>query len=170
MARQVPTTLRASVWLLWGMVLWSAITALLVVIYRDQLETAWAYGNEAALEKFRQGGLEMLRSSNIDIPDFGSVAVTASVTFALIVMVLAAFLRGGHPWARWAITVMIVFAAFFSVLMMDRRVPDLFIWLAAGSMVFYVAQMVAMWHPATSRFLRESATPPEVEADSDTPA
>lgn len=155
MARQKPMTLTASIWLLWALVVMSGVTALLMVVYRDEVETSWAYGNPAALEQFRQGGLEQLRASNVDIPDFGPVAITAFFTFALVALVLTAFLRGGHPWARWAITVMVLFAAFMSVLTLGRQVPTLFTVLAVVSLLLYVALLVCLWHPNCSRFFRE---------------
>lgn len=170
MARQVPKTLRISVWMLWGLVLLSGLAALLVGVYRDEVEIAWAHGNEAALEQFQQGGLEQLRASSIDIPDFGPVAWTAFFTFALVALVLSAFLRGGHPWARWGVSLLVVFAGFMSALTMTWRIPDLFIALAVVSVVLCLGLLVFVWHPSSSHFFALQEADRDAEDAAEDPA
>ncbi|MEZ5095103.1 MAG: hypothetical protein R2731_02635 [Nocardioides sp.] len=64
----------------------------------------WAQGNGAAREILDEGGLAALEDSSINIPAFGAVTVVLFVVFALLALVLASFLRWGHPWARYALT------------------------------------------------------------------
>lgn len=154
MEREVPGSVTRSIWLLWAVVAWSGLTALLTFIFGDDLILTWAEGNQAAQAVLDEGGLEALKASSINIPGFTQLAVVLFVVFAAMAVVLVAFLRGGHSWARWAITASVVFVVFATAVAVSREVPGLFVALSVGAFVLSVALLVFLWHKDTTAYLK----------------
>ncbi len=154
---QLPTSVRRSIWTVWALVLWGVVATVLTVLLRDDLVLAWAKGNQAAQEILDAGGLDALKESSIRIPGFAAVAVTLLIVYVALALVLVAFLRGGHAWARIVLTVTAVFTSFSIVVGLERVLPWLFAGLAVVALVLNVALVWFLWRGDTSRFLRAAS-------------
>lgn len=150
----VPASVSRALWLLGGLVLASGLTALLAFVFRDDLVSTWAEGNAAAREIFAQGGLPALEESSINIPAFGAVSLVLFIVFALLAVVLASFLRWGHPWARLALTGVVVVMVFSAAVAISRSVPVVFVVLAGAALVLSLGLLVVLWQRDTTAFLR----------------
>lgn len=137
---QPPTSVRVAVWLVWGVVAVSGLTALLTVLLRDQLLASWQEG----------------RSPELDPPAFVPVAITLFVVVALLGWVLAVFFRNGHGWARWSIAALVVFAAFSAAIGLNGDLPPAFVILTALSLFLYAALLVVLFHKDTNAYLHRA--------------
>jgi hypothetical protein len=145
MKRQVPRSVTTSIWLLRAVVAWSGLTALLTYVFRDDLVLSWAEGNKAAQAILDEGGMEALQESSINIPAFAPLA---------IVLFVVVFLRGGHSWARTAITAMVLFLAFSTAVGLDRDLPALFAVLSVVALLLNAALLLFLWHKDTTAYLK----------------
>jgi uncharacterized membrane protein YhaH (DUF805 family) len=136
--REVPTSVRAAVWLLWAVVGLSGLTALLTVVLRDELVASWREG----------------KSPELTPPAFVPVAITLFVVLALLGWVLVVFFRTGHDWARWSMAAVVVFAGFTAAIGLNRDLPTAFVVLTAVSLVVSAALLVCLFHPDTNAYLR----------------
>ncbi|MEZ5192831.1 MAG: hypothetical protein R2734_10085 [Nocardioides sp.] len=153
-AAGIPGSVRGALWMLGGLVVLSGLTAVLTLVFRDDLVVTWAQGNGAAREILDEGGLAALEDSSINIPAFGAVTVVLFVVFALLALVLASFLRWGHPWARYALTGVVAVMVFSAAVAISRSVPAMFVVISALALAVSVALLVFLWRPDTSDFLR----------------
>ena len=154
---QLPTSVRRSIWTVWALVVWGVVATVLTVLLRDDLILAWAEGNNAAQEVLDAGGLDALKDSSIRIPGFAALAVTLLIVYVALAVVLVAFLRGGHGWARMVLTATAVFTSFAIVVGLERVLPLLFSALSVVALVLNVALVWFLWRGDTSRFLRAAA-------------
>lgn len=130
-----PATVMA-IRLLRAMVVFTGVSALLIVAFRGALVRAWEVRN----------GTEM--------PSFVPVAVVLFIVFAALIEVLLVFLREGHGWSRLALTVLVAFAAYVAVIGLVRSLPTLFVALSALALVLCAALLYYLWHSDTSDYLR----------------
>lgn len=154
MLGEVPTSVTRAIWLLRVVVAWSGLTALLAVFFRDELIRSWAEGNPAAREILDKGGLEAVKESSLNIPDFVTVAIVLFVVFAAMAGVLVVFLRGGHGWARIVMSAMVLFMAFSTLVSLNQDLPPLFVVLSVVALLMSVVLLVCLWHKDTSAYLR----------------
>jgi O-antigen/teichoic acid export membrane protein len=154
MKRQVPRSVTTSIWLLRAVVAWSGLTALLTYVFRDDLVLSWAEGNKAAQTILDEGGMEALQESSINIPAFAPLAIVLFVVFAALAGVLVVFFRGGHAWARTAITAMVLFLAFSTAVGLDRDLPVLFAVLSVVALLLNAALLLFLWHKDTTAYLK----------------
>lgn len=150
----VPASVTTSIRLAWSIVVLSALTALLTWLLRDDLVRAWARGNREAMEQLTEGGIEGLDQSSISVPSLVPLAVTSFVIIAGLTLVLTAFLRGGHGWARWCMVVLIAGSMFSTAVTISRGLPWAFVIFAALSLVLQLALLRFLFHPDTSKYLR----------------
>lgn len=155
---QLPTSVRRSIWTVWALVVWGVVATVLTVLLRDDLILAWAEGNNAAQEVLDAGGLDALKDSSIRIPGFAALAVTLLIVYVALALVLVAFLRGGHGWARMVLTATAVFTSFAIVVGLERVLPLLFSGLSVVALVLNVALVWFLWRGDTGRFLRAAAS------------
>jgi hypothetical protein len=151
---QVPDSVTRAIWALRAVVAWTGLTAVLTFVFRDDIVTTWAEGNPAASKILAEGGLEALRASSINIPGFVPLAIVLFVVFASLALVLVAFFRGGHGWARLALTATVVFAAFSTAVGLGRDLPSVFAAISAVALLLYAALLYYLWHRDTSEYLR----------------
>ncbi len=156
---QLPTSVRRSIWTVWALAIWGVVATVLTVLLRDDLILAWAEGNSAAQEVLDAGGLDALKDSSIRIPGFAALAVTLLIVYLALALVLVAFLRGGHGWARIVLTATAVFTSFAIVVGLERVLPLLFAGLSVVALVLNVALVWFLWRGDTSQFLRPAALP-----------
>ncbi|MEZ5092351.1 hypothetical protein [Nocardioides sp.] len=159
---QLPTSVRRSIMLVRALVAWGVLATALTVLLRDELVVAWARGNQAAQEVLDEGGLEALKSSSIRIPGFAALTVTFLVVYAALVLVLVAFLRGGHPWSRVVLTATAAFTSFAIAVGLWRAQPPLFVGLGVVALGLNAALVWFLWREDTGRFLHEDV--PAAEA------
>ncbi len=152
---QLPTSVSRSIWAVRALVGWGVLATLLTVVLRDELILAWARGNQAAQEVLDEGGLEALKQSSIRIPGFVALTVTLLVVYAVLVLVLVAFLRGGFPWARVVLTATALFTSFAIVVGLTRYLPPLFATMAVGALLLNLALLWFLWQRDTTRFLQD---------------
>lgn len=159
MSRLLPRSMVRAIWVMRALVGVTGLTAIVTWYSEDELVTTWAEGNSAAQEVLQQGGLDALRESSINIPAFVPVALVLFVVWAALAGVLVVFFRGGHPWARLALTALALFGLFSSGVSLARHLPALFSALAIVSGLLYVALVAFLWHPDTSSYLRHGPKP-----------
>jgi hypothetical protein len=152
---QLPTSVTRAIWVSRALVAWGVLATVLTVVLRDDLVLAWARGNRAAEEILDEGGLEALKQSSIRIPGFVALTVTFLVVYAALVMVLLAFLRGGHPWARVVLTATAAFTSFAVLVGLARDLPWLFVVLAAVALALNAVLVWFLWRPDAGAWLHE---------------
>ena len=140
MAPDRPSMVTAAIWLSGAVVAMTGVTALLTVLLEDELVDAWAAGRPA--------------TSAVEAPAFVPVAVTMFVVVALLAVVLIAFLRHGHEWARLVMSAIVVLVAVATLAILRTSPPAVFVVVAAVSLVVDLAAVVALWHRDTRAFCR----------------
>ncbi len=156
MRTQVPGSVRAARWLLWGLVGLGALSTLATMLFRDDLVLTWAEGNPEAREVVARGGLAALEDSAINIPAFVPLALALFAVFACLVWVLGALFGTRHNWARTSLALMAVFVVFASAMAMTLGLPALFVVLFVVTIVASVALLAALYHKDTTTFLGPS--------------
>ena len=142
MSRQLPRSVSGATWVLGGLVALGGLTALLAVLMRDDLVSAWAAGHPD--------------ESGVKPPSFVPVAIVLFVVFALLAGVLALFFRAGHHWARLALTGLVVFMAVATLAGLRTGVPPLFLLICLVSVVLDLAVLFFLWHRDTSAYIRNA--------------
>lgn len=151
---QVPASLTRAIRLLYAVVAWSGLTALLTVLFSDDLVLSWAKGNRAARQILDEGGLDALKASSINIPGFVPLAIVLFVVFAALAGVLVVFLRAGHGWARATLTATVAFSAFAAVVSLGRDLPGLFVAVSVVMLGLYAALLFFLWHKDSSAYFK----------------
>lgn len=154
LTRQLPGSIVNALWVLVALVVAFGITAVLTWVERDELILSWSKGNPSAQEILSEGGLAALRESPI-VPNFLPLAVVSFVVFALLALVLGAFLVDGHGWARLALTASAGFGVLVAVLAVRNHLPTAFLVLSIVTAVLHLALLFFLWHKDTSAYLRE---------------
>ena len=153
---EVPASVTTAVRLVWALVALTGVTALLTWLLREDLVRSWARGDAEATALLREGGMAALERSAISVPAFVSLALTSFVVLAGLALVLVAFFRTGHEWARWSLVATVLFAVFTTGVSVARGLPPVFQVLAWLTMALCLALLVLLLHPRTSAFLRRS--------------
>ncbi len=141
-----PVRPRALSWVtrgVWAQVVVGVTTAVLVVVEREALMDAWTSGQSP--------------DSTIAPLSFLPVALVCCGTFVGSVLLMLAFLRAGHGWARWCLAAIVAFVVLATVAALRTAPPTPFVVVSAVGLLVEVATLVALWHPSVSRFLREIA-------------
>ena len=102
----------------------------------------------------RTQGLEAVKNGEVHVPAFIPVALVLFVVVALLIWVLAAFLRGGYSWARIALTVTLFFLAVGTIAGLRTGAPATFMVLSVASFPLEAAAAYFLWHKDTSAYLR----------------
>lgn len=154
MSRHLPGSIVNSLRVLALMVAVSGVITVLIWLRSDEIILAWSRGNPSAQEILATGGIEALREHQI-VPGFLAVAVVAFVGFALLALVLAAFLVGGHGWARLSLTATAGTGALVAAVCLDNHLPTLFVVLSLVVLLLGLVLVFFLWHRDTTRYLRE---------------
>jgi hypothetical protein len=162
-----PTSLTWALRLLAGLVALGALATLLIVVLQDQLIRSWAQGRPDTRKVLRTDGLEAVKSGGVRVPEFTPVALTLFVVLALLIWVLAAFLRGGYGWARISLTLALFFLAVGTIAGLRTGIPATFTVLSIVSFPVEAAAAYFLWHKNTTAFLRGTWAAP---APQDLPA
>jgi hypothetical protein len=73
---------------------------------------------------------------------------------ALLIWVLAAFLRSGYNWARVSLTLTLVFLAVGTIGGLRTGAPTVFTVLSVASFPLEAVAIYFLWHKDTSAYLR----------------
>jgi hypothetical protein len=141
---QRPTSVTRAIQLLLGLVVAGLVVTVLVVVLHDDLQDAWSAGHPA--------------DSAIEPLEFVPVTIVLYVVIALLVLTLIPLFRSGANWARYALAAIVVLIAISTVAVIRTDPPTIFIVLSIGGLVLDAAIELFLWHPDTSRFLREEAS------------
>ena len=93
------------------------------------------------------------------VPAFVPVALVLFVVVALLIWVLAAFLRSGYGWARMSLTVTLFFLAVGTIAGLRTGAPAMFMVLSVASFPIEAAAVYFLWHKDTSAYLRGTWAP-----------
>ncbi len=119
----------------------ATVAAVLVVVRSEDLLAAWARGHPP--------------DSLIKPPAFVPVAIVLYVVFVGSVLLMLAFLLKGHGWARWCLGAIVVFVVVATVAALRTRPPGSFVVVSVVGLAVAVVSMALLWHPRSTRFLRE---------------
>jgi hypothetical protein len=163
MSAQHPASVTWARRLLAALVALGAVITVLVVVLRDQLIRSWAQGRPDTRKVLRTRGLDAVKNGEVHVPQFIPVALTLFVVVALLIWVLAAFLRGGYGWARVALTLTLFFLAVGTIAGLRTGAPATFMVLSLLSFPVEAATAYFLWHKDTGAYLRGSWSAPEPE-------
>jgi len=150
-----PRSLQISLQLMGALLAVSGLTVVLTRVLRDDLVLNWARGHGDAREIVSQQGLTyLIEEQPIAVPQFFAVAGVLFIVMAALVWVLAIFYAHGHHWARVCLTSLFLMSAVATGAGIRVSPPLTFLVLSVLALALVAALLVAMWHPATSAYLR----------------
>jgi len=157
MAGHQPTTVTRATQALGALLALGAVAAVLSVVLEDALIRSWAEHNRSVRKTFEAGGLDAVKESSVHIPAFGAVAVVLFIVVAGLALVLLAFLRARHGWARICLAILIGCTALGTVAGLRTEPPTVYLVFAVVSLLIEAAIVYYLFHPETSAFLRDAA-------------
>src|SRR4051812_33604948 len=138
MTPQRPAVVTGATWLAVAVVAMAGVTALMTVVFEDELVRAWAADRSDA--------------GAVEPPAFVPVAITMFVVVALLAVVLISFFREGHNWARILLSAVLVLVGIATFAILRTNPPALFLVVAVVSLLVDLAAVVALWHKDTRAF------------------
>ena len=143
MSRQRPGSVTVVIWLLWALVALTGLSALLSVVFKDDLVASWASSTSS--------------SGSVEPPSFVPVALTLFLVLALLAGVLVMLFREGLNWARIALTGLVVLMAVSTLARLRVHAPTLFQLLSVVALVLDVTTVAFLWHKDTRAFCAPTA-------------
>lgn len=140
---KLPDSVLRAIWGLRALVLVGAVTAAMVVLFRDDLIASWSVGHPI--------------DSAIKPPAFVPVALVLFVVTAGLILVLVPFLRTAHPWARYSLVTIVLAVLLATVAGLRTDPPVVFVVISAASILLEFVILALLFHRDTSAFLRGSA-------------
>jgi drug/metabolite transporter (DMT)-like permease len=141
MSLQRPTTATASIWLAVGVLVLSGVSAVLTVVFRDEVLAAWRAGRDD--------------SSSIEQPAFVPVALVMYVVVALLMWVLLMFFREGHNWARRSIVALFLLMGVGILAVLRTEPPTVFLVLCGLTLVVDLVAVGCLLHKDTRTWCHE---------------
>lgn len=139
----------------WGLVGVMGLTVVLMAVFYDDLVGAWASHHVGAREAFDQGGRAELERAGFAPPSFLPVGVTMLVVGAMIVWVLAIFLRLGYRWGQLGLCALMLGCVYASIALgLVLAPPPVFVVAAVVSLVVEGVTVLCLWHPDTLAHVR----------------
>jgi hypothetical protein len=163
MSAEQPVSMTRAQQLLALLVALGAVVIVLIVVLQDQLIESWAEGRADTRKVLRAQGLEAVKDGDVHVPAFIPVALVMFVVVALLIWVLAAFLRGGYGWARMSLTVTLFFLAVGTIAGLRTGAPTTFMVLSVVSFPIEAAAVYYLWHKDTSAYLRGTWAAPDTQ-------
>jgi hypothetical protein len=146
MSSQRPMTVTASMWLTVAVLVVSGISALLTLVFEDELLTAWRRGRPD--------------TSSVEQPAFVPVALVMFLVVAMLAAVLLMFFREGHNWARRLIVALILLLVVATVAVLRTQPPTLFVVLCALAILLDAVAVGCLLHKDTRAWFADAATVP----------
>jgi hypothetical protein len=138
MSPQRPGSVTGAIWLLAVVVMMSGLTALLTLVFRDDLVESWASDRSDL--------------GSVEPPAFVPVAITMFVVVGLLAVVLILFFYQGHNWARVLLTALVVLMGVATLASLRANPPALFLVLSLVSLVVDLAAVACLWHKDTRAY------------------
>jgi len=160
MTGQQPTTVTRATQVLGVLLGLGAIAAVLSVVLEDELIRSWAEHNPSVRKTLEAGGLDAVKDSSVHIPAFAPVAVVLFLVLAGLALVLIAFVRARHSWARTCLAVLVAFTALGTIAGLRTTPPTIYLVLAGLSLIVEVVLVGLLFHRDTSTYLREADKTP----------
>jgi hypothetical protein len=152
---EVPRSVVLAVRAAWSLVGLMAVVTVLMAVFYDDVVGAWADRREGAREAFAQGGRTGLERAGFAPPHFLPVAVTMLVVGAMIVWVLAVFLRLGYRWGQLGLFALMLGCAYASIsLGLVLGPPTVFVVVAVLTLPVEGMAVVWLWHGDTRAHVR----------------
>lgn len=142
MTPQRPGSVVAAIWVLVGLIVTSGVTALLTLVFADDLDASWA--------------ADRTDLGTVEPPAFAPVAITLFVVVAMLAVVLIVFLGQGHNWARVLLSALVVLMGIATLASLRAEPPTVFVVLSVISLVLDLAAAVLLWHRDTRVFTSEA--------------
>ncbi|MGH3350957.1 MAG: hypothetical protein ACRDPS_09855 [Nocardioides sp.] len=156
-AEPVPREMTWAVRLVIGLIAFSAVVVVVMVLRSDDLVRAWAEGNPSAKRILETEGLDALinppTDNRVSAPAFIAPAITLFGVMAVMMGVLTVFLRNGFEWARIVISFLVFISAVASVGGILTGPPVIISVLTWIAIVLAAALLVVMWLPANTRYI-----------------
>jgi hypothetical protein len=156
MTRHLPTTVTRATQALGVLLGLGAVAAVLTFFLEDQLITSWAEHNPSVRRTLRAGGLAAVKESSVHIPAFAPVAVVLFTVVAGLALVLVAFVRAGHSWARICLAVLVGFTALGTIAGLRTAPPALYTGFAVVSILLEVVVIGFLFHRDTTAYFRSA--------------
>jgi hypothetical protein len=163
MSGQQPASLTWANRFLAAVVALGLVTTVLIIVRRDALIRSWAEGRKDLRRVLNTQGLDAVKNGEVHVPAFVPVAVVMFVMVALLIWVLAAFLRGGYNWARVSLTVTLFFLAVGTIAGLRTGAPAEFMVLSVASFPLEAAAIYFLWHKDTGAYLSGAWASPEAQ-------
>ena len=138
MTQQRPAVVTGAIWLAIAAVAMTGLTALMTVVFKDELVRAWA--------------ADRSDSGAVEPPAFVPVAITMFVVVACLAVVLFSFYGEGHNWARILLSAVVVLIGIATFAILRTNPPALFLAVAIVSVLVDLAAVVALWHKDSRAF------------------
>lgn len=158
--QQLPTTVTRATQALGVLLGLGAVAAVLSVVLEDELIRSWAEDNPSVRKTLEAGGLDAVKDSSVHIPAFAPVAVVLFTVIAGLALILIAFVRARHSWARTCLAVLLAFTALGTVAGLRTAPPGVYLVLAVLSLLVEVVLIGQLFHRDTSTYLREADKTP----------
>jgi hypothetical protein len=142
MTPQRPGSVTAAIWALVGLIVTSGVTAVLTLVFADDLDASWA--------------ADRTDLGSVEPPAFAPVAITMFVVVAMLAVVLIMFLSQGHNWARVVLSALVVLMAIATFASLRANPPALFVVLSIASLVLDATAAVLLWHRDTRAFTHDA--------------
>lgn len=131
------------------------VVVVLMAAFDDQVVGAWAEHHEGAHEVFEQGGRLGLERAGFAPPSFLPVAATMLVVGAMIVWVLAVFLRLGYRWGQLGLVALMAGCGYASIALgFVLGPPPVFVVAAVATLLVEGVTLICLWHPDTRAHVR----------------
>jgi hypothetical protein len=151
-----PTSVTRAIRMHWLLVLLGLVVVVLTVVLNDELIRTWAEGRPDLRRVLETQGLQAIKDGEVRPPAFVAPAITLFVVVGLLMWMLLVFFANGNNWARLSLTALLFFAAVTTVAGIRTDPPAVFVVLSVVSMVLEVVAVAYLWHPDTTRFLRNT--------------
>lgn len=152
---QVPRSVALAIRSAWALVGVLGLVAVLMAVFYDQVVGSWAARHDGARQAFAQGGRLGLERAGFAPPSFLPVTVTMVVVAAMIVWVLAAFLRLGYRWGQLGLVGVTLACVYLSVALgLVLAPPPVFSVAAVASLLVEGVGLVCLWHRDTRAYVR----------------
>lgn len=142
MSQQRPVAVSGAIWVLVAAIVTSGVTALLTLVYGDELDEAWA--------------ADRTDLGTVAPPAFAPVAITMFVVVAVLAIVLLLLLQQGHNWARVLLSALVVLMAIATLASLQADPPTLFLALSVVGLLLDLVAAILLWHPDTRAFTRST--------------
>ncbi|MER7555438.1 hypothetical protein ABTZ46_00760 [Nocardioides sp. NPDC126508] len=156
-AEPVPREMTWAVRLVIGLIAFSAVVVVVMVLRSDDLVRAWAEGNSSAKRILETEGLDALinppNDNRVSAPAFIAPAITLFCVMAAMLGVLTVFLRNGFEWARIVITFLVFISVVASIGGIMTGPPVTITVLTVIAIIIAASLLAIMWLPANTRYI-----------------